>query len=254
MIEWNVTTVPFQTELHKLEAEVLWDKEKNQDAPLNLKQDSVDFLLEIFHRSKEMQAMIACVGATPVWANGRTLAGAQQWNNAASTPIADVATARDAILTASGELPNNMLVGWQVWRQLKVNANILANVTWTTTAVPGQPHVINIPEVAALFEVDNFYVSKAMYAPGALNQIGTATPLYIWGKNGLIWYANPGAGLKSITAGATFVWQDQEGGTAPYIREIQDERLERTIVQPKWWWKHEVICDGAGYYFKNAVA
>ena len=78
---------------------------------------------------RQERKFVSDVFTTGVWGTDRTLSGTDQWSDFVnSDPRDDVETAKEAILGVTGFASNTMVVGWQVWRQLKNPPDVRAQI------------------------------------------------------------------------------------------------------------------------------
>lgn len=147
---------------------------------------------------------------TSVWAQDVTgVAGVpganqvKQWNDAASTPINDIAAWRTDMKQNTGVFGNVLTMGQQVWDVLKTNPQIMDRIKYT--GGPSDPAMITKEMVAALFEVDELLVMSATKVTSK-EAAATGTYAFIGGKSALLTYRPPSPGIFVPAAGYTFSW------------------------------------------------
>jgi hypothetical protein len=76
------------------------------------------------------------------------------------------------------------------------------------------------------------------------------------GKHALLAYVRPNPGIRSITAGATFMWRGISGGLGQNvaISRFRMEKLKADRIEIEMAYVHKVIASDLGYFFNGAVA
>jgi hypothetical protein len=128
-------------------------------------------------RLEKEQAALATTAANYAASNKVTLAGTDQWSDlAASDPIDDIETAKEAVRAAVGKRPNVVVLGAAVYKALRQHAKIIDRIKYTGRDVP-------TPELlAALFGVQRVVVGDAVWADDA----GAFAD--VWGKAVVVAY------------------------------------------------------------------
>jgi len=234
------------------------DDSDNADDVFNLDDDSTEYCVEKLRLSRERRWATAYFGAS-IW--GTDLAGQTDtpgsnefkcWDLAASTPIDDVDAAKAIVRTATGLLPNTLIVAEKVHMALKNNASVLDRFKYT------QAGIITEQLLARVFEIKNYLVGRAIYAA---SPEGSESLSYILTQyDALLVYAAPTPSRRRPSGGYTFRWRrPRYGGNT-------GERLETTIR--KWYMKNlrgtrvegsmyediKLVASDCGVYFDDAIA
>lgn len=206
-------------------------------ASIRTVQDTLALRLEI------EQAVIATTAATYSATNKVTLAGTSQWSDlttGVSDPIANIETAKEAIRTAVGRMPNTVVMGPLVMKSLRQHPKIIDRVKYTGRDVP-------TPELlASLFGVQRVVVGESITATDA----GVTSD--VWGKFVVVAYTEmagisemgrPTFGYTYQLAGYPFVEAPRwDGNIRSWLYDVAD------AVKP-------VIAGvDAGYLISAAVA
>ena len=173
------------------------------------------------------------------------------WSNySGSSPLSEIESWRDTLQGSLGRDPNTLVIGRQVWSQLKYHPDVIDMIKYTNTIRgPIAPQVF-----AALVEVDNVYVGSAIYT-ATIEGTAEASVVYsrIWGKNALLLYVPPGASLDTPAAGYTIVWQ-RVPSAMQYIKRMRNEETEVDIVEGNSYYQHKLLVAKAGAFTPNVVA
>lgn len=178
----------------------------------------------------------------------------RQWNDTASTPIADILRQRETIKTAINRYPNTLYLGLRSFHTLCQHAGILDAIKQTQTAV------ITEALLAQLFKLGpNGRVIVLDAARNTAAEGQTASMAQITGNVALLAYLSPGIGKNLPGAVKIFSWREFGGfpGGANEVPMIQRywEQKKKT-----WWYEGEfyadvkVTAEAAGVFFLSTVA
>lgn len=144
-----------------------------------------------------------------------------QFNQTTSDPVATVRSQCKTIQLATGIRPNSMAMGQDVWEALMTNAAILDRLKFFGT--PGNPTVVTMDAVAALFGLKQILVSAVVQATS--NEGASLTTGFVIGKEYVLFYVPDAPGIDTPSAGYTFAWTGYLGATAAGSR-IKKFRME----------------------------
>jgi hypothetical protein len=243
---YNLTTATYNTQVYAFHKDVDDQVRANADNPLNPDRDATSFITQRMLLRQEIQ-WASEFFTTSVWATDST--PTNLWNDyTASDPIGDVETAKATILTSTGFLPNTMVMGYDVFRQLRNHPDIVDRVKYTSAE--------NVTEdiLARFFGVDRILVARAVKNTGLE---GAATSMSsIVGKNAALYYVAPSAGILTPSAGYQFAWRGVSDGMGANIGitrfrmpELRADRIEAQMA-----WDNKVIAADLGYFFSACVA
>lgn len=176
----------------------------------------------------------------------------KQWNDAASTPIEDVRVGKTTVLQSTGFEPNKLTLNQQVWDALVDHPDIVDRVKYGQT--PGGPARVTLAAVAALLEIDEILVMKAI--ENTAKEGATNVHAFIGGKKALLCYATPTPGLMIPTAGYTFSWTGFLGATATghRIKKFRMTHLNSDRVELDMSYDQKLVSADLGYFFDTIVA
>jgi hypothetical protein len=244
----------------------------NADAVLNLDLEATRWLTSQFLISKEIDwatnffapslwtTNITGVAAAP--AAGQVL----QWNQASSTPIKDIRTAKQTVQLADGGFrPNKLVLGRPVFDVLCDHPDFVDRIKYGQTAP--QPAQVTRSTMAQIFELDEVLVMDGIVntgiegaAPdsgGALN--ANELNAFIGGGGGkaaLLVYTPSAPGLMTPGAGFTFAWTGYFGATVAgtrignfYIPQVKSMRMEMEAA-----YAHKLAGKEMAAFFNTIVA
>lgn len=189
--------------------------------------------------------------ASGVW--GTSATPSVLWDNANSTPIEDVRTAKRTVLGNTGFEPNVLVLGKKLYDVLCDHPDVIDRIKYGQTA--GAPANVTTQSLAALFGVSRILVAKAIQNTAA--EGATAAYSFIADQeSALLAYAAPAPGLLTPSAGYSFVWAGAPGANQAGItmKTFRDERMESDIVEGNAWYDHKVVATELGYFFSNACS
>lgn len=243
---YSLATSTYSTQVYAFHKDVDDQVRANADTPLNPDRDATQFVTQRMLMRQEVQ-WTSDFFTTGVWANDVT--PSNLWSNyASSDPIGDIETGKATMLNSTGFLPNTMVMGYEVFRQLRHHPDIVDRVKYTSAE--------NVTEdiLARYFGVDRILVARAIRntgAEGAANSFSN-----IAGKNAALYYVAPTPGLLTPSAGYTFAWRGVSDGMGANIGitrfrmpELRADRIEAQMA-----WDNKVIASDLGYFFSACVA
>lgn len=254
---YTLSTDNYMTKVWAIHKDVGSQVLKNADAPLNLLADATRFVTQRLLLRQEIQFASDFL-TTSVWATDITGVSssasvdsthALQWSNyTSSDPIGDIKTGRATILGQTGYRPNKLVLGWQVFEQLKDHPDIIDRYKYTTA------NVITPQMLAPLFEVDEVIVAEGIKATNVEGE--TAAYSFIHGKNALLCYAPPAASLLTPSAGYQFFWNGVSDGMGKNIgiKQFPMPHLDAQRVEGQIAFVNKVIGSDLGYFFSGIVA
>lgn len=221
----------------------------NSDAPLDALRDATRYVTQIMLNRLERQ-WVTDFFATSIWTTD-VVGGTDftLWSNAAaSDPIGDIETGKEAVLKDTGFEPNTLVCGYQAWRILKHHPDLVDRFKHTSAAS------LTPEMVAGVFELDRVLVSKSI--KNTANENLTGSYDFTAGKNALLCYVTPTPGIMVPSAGYSFVWRGiSEGlGASVAVRRFRLERNRAERVEAEAGWDNKVVSADLGYFFSAAVA
>lgn len=223
----------------------------NADAPIDLEREAVEFCTQrILIRTENQFA--SDFMTTGVWtATGSDSAPVSGlWSNqTSSSPIEDIETAKSAVLTGTGFMPNKLIMGYQVWAALRNHPELVDRYKYTSSAS------ITQEMAAALFGLDEILVSMAVYNTAV--EGATVSNSFAVGKNALLAYVAPNVGPLTATAGVTFAWtgvSDGLGASVGVKSFVMPQLGPATRYEAEAAWANKVVGAPLGFFWSGAVA
>jgi hypothetical protein len=240
----------------------------NADSPIALDRDATNFLTHKARLNREL-AWAARFFKGGVWswefdgvASGATALASRdptvdannnilQWNDAASTPIADMRAAATYMAQRTGFRPNKLVLGRPVFDILVDHPDFIARMD------RGQgtgAAMANRDAIAAILEFDQVVVMDAIF--NAAKKGSPEANNFVGGKNALMAYAPAEPGILTPSAGYTFSWTGFLGATAygGRIKRFRMENLESDRVEIQVAYDQRLIGADLGFFFDGIVA
>ncbi|MHC4592625.1 MAG: hypothetical protein ACYS8L_08030 [Planctomycetota bacterium] len=212
----------------------------NADSPLNPLRDGTEFATDKVLLYLEVD-VAADVFGNSVWSASAT--PGTTWDADASDPINDVAVGKETVVKAIGREPNVMVVGREVYTDLRKHPDLLAVVYPNMPITRG---LLSAQQLATIFEVDKFLVGTAIYDSAA--EGATASVGFVWGKHAWIGYVAPRPSLYTPSAGYVFAWKNRE------VKLFRRDEEEATAVRSAMNYDCKVTSADSGYLLKSIVA
>jgi len=248
---YRVSNDTYSCDVFAFHKDVADQERANADSPFAPDRDAATFLAQKYLIKRDVQ-WATDYFTTGVWTGSTTgtdLVGNTdftKWSDASSTPIEDVLTQAAAIESATGLLPNRLVVNRNVWNALRQHPDIVDRIKHTSTGV------VTEQLVAQLMGVE-----QVLVAAGVKNtaQEGlSASTSYIVGNSALLCYSAPSPGLYQPSAGYTFLWTGLVGSNAG--QAISTFRLERNKAdrhEIEVSFDHKVVASVLGAFFSTAI-
>lgn len=223
----------------------------NADGPFaSLDENAAAFLTQkmLIKREREFVTNFFTTGIWTGSSDGADLVSGTDftaWSNPASTPIEDVERRKTGQGSRTGAPPNKLVLGAQVWSDLKNHPDIVDRIKYTSS------ETVSKQVVARLMELDEVLVSSAVYntAGEGLSHSGA----HIAGDDALLVHTPSTPGLMTPAAGYTFVWTGLIGSNnGQVIERYREDRAVSDIIRIRGAWAQKRIASDLGTFFQNA--
>lgn len=252
---YNLTTGTYSADVFAFHKDVGDQTVANADAPLNPLREATEFVTHRLLLRRELQ-FVTDFFTTGIWADdvtgvsGTPTSGqTKQWSDySSSDPINDIEAAKSEVLSNTGMEPNTLVLGYEVFRQLKNHPDLVDRIKYTSS------QTITEDMIAAMFDVDRVLVAKAVKAT---NNEGAAEAYgFAYGKAALLAYVAPSPGLLTPSAGYQFSWTGVSGGIGSTIgvSSFRMESLKAERVEAEMAFDNKVIGADLGYFWNTIVA
>lgn len=244
-VQFGYSGAPFALADYSLEGQVPVETQQEAEAVpgIDIAARTVAGVQNIIANRLEIaQATLATTAGNYASSNKTTLSGTAQWSDysGVSNPFSDVATAKEAIRSQTGQYPNVMVVGPIVFARLQAHPLVIARLQYTTTAVPAEA------VLAALFGVDKFVVGRSVSASDA----GVFSDT--WGKFALLAYTVTASLASQGTPTYGYTYQLE---SMPMVEEPYQDRNAKSWIYPVDDASAPVIAGAeSGYLISAAVA
>jgi hypothetical protein len=252
---YNIGTDTYYADVWAIHKDVGDQTRANADAPINVDREAAEFVTHRLLLRRELQ-FVTDFMSDGVWGTSATgvASGAStdefvQWNNyTTSDPIEDIEAAKSDILSVTGMEANTLVLGYDVFRQLKNHPDLVDRIKYTSS------QTITEDMLARMFDIERVLVSKAIKATNA--EGATEAYSFATGKSALLCHVAPNPGLLTPSAGYTFQWTGVSQGLGATIgtSSFRLESLKATRIEAEVAFDNKIIGSDLGYYFGSAVA
>jgi hypothetical protein len=252
---YNLSTGTYSADVWAFHKDVGDQTVANADAPLNPLREATEFVTRRLLLRKEIQ-FVSDFFTTGVWADDVTgVAGApssgetKQWSDyTSSDPINDIEAGKSEILSSTGMEANTLVLGYEVFRQLKNHPDLVDRIKYTSS------QTITEDMLARMFDLDRVLVAKAVKATN--NEGASDAYSFAYGKSALLCHTASAPGLLTPSAGYTFSWTGVSGGIGSTIgvSSFRMESLKAERVEAEMAFENKVIGSDLGYFWNTIVA
>jgi hypothetical protein len=210
----------------------------NADQPLQVRQAAVEFATDklLLRLERDVAGNVFGTG----WTSCTSNSSGTYWSDEASEPIEQVEIAKETIVSVIGREPNVMVVGREVWTDIKNHPDIIARMR-------SDERGIVTPEIAAdIFGIEKFLVGSAIYTTTV--EGNTMTGSYVWGKYAWIGWVPNIAGLMNPAAGYIFTHRNR------VVYRFRREEETTDAYRAEMHWDCKLTCPDAGYLIKTVTA
>ena len=218
----------------------------NADAPIQVDREAAEFVtmrlllkMETQFVSSFFTSCSIAIGNTP----------SNLWSDyTSSDPLGDVEDGKRAILSTTGFEPNTLVLGYDVFRALKNHPDLVDRIKYTSS------QTLTEGLMASLFDIPRVMVAKAVKATN--NEGATQAYDFTHGKNALLTYSAPSAGLLQPSGGYVMSWTGVSGGLGQTIgtSRIRMEQFKADRIEGEMSFDMKVIGSDLGYFFNACVA
>jgi len=195
----GVSLDTYYAQEHALQIAVTDEERENVDSAFAPDRDATELVTSKILLGREL-AMKTLVTDASQYATDMTvtLTGGQQWNTAnyaTSDPIADIKKGRHAMHANVFFEPNTAIIPYQVMSELEDHPDFLARIQYAERGVLTQDIIGAVVGLTNIIVPGTGIASDASLVPG-----------YLWGKDVLLAWVPPRAGLKTPAFAYEFVW------------------------------------------------
>ena len=209
----------------------------NADNPLRPYEDASEWASQMVNLRKERRCS-STLFASGAWGTDKTVAN--QWSDFInSDPASDTAEGKDAVLQETGQVPNRLLIGQNVFRYLRQHPDGLDRFKHTQTGI------MTREMVAQWLDVEQIIVGNAVVNT---SKKGAADSMsFVWGDNALLMYVTTSPSITEPSAAYIF---QQTGVTTKRYRE---EAESQDVVEVSQLVDVKRTATDLGYYFPAVV-
>lgn len=241
----GVTDSLYFCENHSLFDDITIEDRSNADEGIDLETQSVETIMDLINLKRESECA-TLVQTLANWANGVTLAGVDQWNNAAfaGSIESDIDTQSEAIRLEIGMNPNVIVIPAGVAKIVKKDPGVraLRKATDDSLLVNG-----DLPPVLWNMKV---------IIPGAVNSSAALGQPYVgadvWGKHVTLMFVNPKPSRTVPTATKTFIWKP--AGIQTPVENYWKQDIKADIIRVGEYRDQQITSSFAGAVIRDAIS
>lgn len=252
---YNISTATYYADVYAIHKDIGDQTRANADAPINVDREAAEFVTQRLLTRREIQ-FVSDFMTGGVWGNTATgVSGSpstgqvRQWSDYTnSDPINDIEEAKADILSVTGLSANTLVLGYDVFRQLKNHPDLVDRIKYTSS------QTITEDMLARMFDIERVLVSKSIKATNAEGAAGTYA--FTTGKSALLAHVAPAPGLLTPSAGYIMQWTGVSGGLGATIgtSSFRLDSLRATRIEAELAFDNKVVAADLGYFWQTVVA
>lgn len=239
--DWGLSNNPYFADVRAIAHAISEQTRANADPSVNLETSVTRGLMQDMHIALEVD-WAATFFVTGVWGTSNA---AQNWSDAASTPIEAIATAKGTVLGNTGFEPNTLVLGYDGWRVLMNHPDVIGRLPDNAPRI-GTPGFLG-----NLLGFERVLICTAVR--NTAQEGATASYSFVDSDHALVCYVDPNPGTDRPTAMGTFNWTGFHGasnGVRVQRQDIPDEdALPLITVESAL--DFRVVASELGYWFGN---
>ena len=243
---YNLSTDSYQADVYAFHKDIGDQTRANADAPINVDREAAEFVTSRIALKMETQ-FVSNFFTTSIWGTDST--PTNLWSDyTSSDPIGDIETGKRTILSTTGYEPNTLVLGYDTFIQLKNHPDLVDRIKYTSS------NVLTEDVMASLFGVPRVMVAKSVKATN--NEGAAGAYAFNYGKNALLTYAAPSAGLLQPSGGYIMSWTGVSGGLGQTVgvSRMRMEQFKADRIEAEVAFDMKVIGTDLGYFFSACVA
>jgi hypothetical protein len=225
-LRWSTDT--YYANEHALQIAITDEERTNVDAPLQPDIDGTTLVTDriMLGREAKMHTLATTIAN---YASGMSAdysgTSTSRWDDYVnSNPIQDFRNANRKINANLFMNANIAIVPWQVMSYLEDHPDFIERIKYSERGI------ITEEIIAAIVGISNIVVPQVGYSnAGTGVPVTSSTVGYLWGKDVIIAYVPPSAGLRQISFGYEFVWP--LGGTQQLVDRWREEQRVSDVVR-----------------------
>ena len=243
---YNLSTDSYQADVYAFHKDIGDQTRANADAPINVDREATEFVTSRMLLKMETQ-FVSNFFTTSIWTTDST--PTNLWSDyTSSDPFGDIETGKRTILSPTGYEPNTLVLGYDTFIQLKNHPDLIDRIKYTSS------QVLSESLMASLFGVPRVMVAKSLKATN--NEGATGAYAFNYGKNALLTYSAPSAGLLQPSGGYVMSWTgvSQGIGATIGVSRMRMEQFKADRIEAEVAFDMKVIGADLGYFFSACVA
>jgi hypothetical protein len=256
---YTLSTDTYYATEHSLAIPVPDEERWNADSPLSPDRDGTEIVTSKIWlgREKAMKDLVT-TAANYATTNTVTLSGTTQWSDYVnSDPISDLRTGKSAVHARIFTEPNVGIFPYQVMTKLEDHPDFLERIKYSERGI------VSADLIGAVVGIPKIIIPGVGIATTALGQ--PISVGYLWGKDVVLAWVPPRAGLKIPSFAYEFQWIGNPGGQGQYVDRWREEQRKSDLIRVCRYYDVKLVAQGdpgtsdagkaiAGYLIKTAVA
>jgi hypothetical protein len=221
---YQVSTDTYFANEHALQIPVTDEERQNADAPFDPDRDGAELVTEKVLLGREVAIKTLVTTAANYPAGGTlTRTGTAQWNDYVnSNPIGDL---RDGIRWVNSQIfrnPNVLVLPYQVMSQLEDHPDFIERIKYSERGI------MTSEIIAAVLGIETVIIPSS--GQNTANPGQAVSLSYVWGKDVLLAYVPPRAGLRIPAFGYEYTW-NYPGGQNQVVDRWRENPRKSDLIR-----------------------
>jgi hypothetical protein len=251
---WSVTSDSYLCDVQAVHVDIADQDRANQDRPvLDMDRDGTLLVTRDMLLRRELDWVSNYFGKSK-WTGDADQKGAStastdqfiQWDRSSATPIEDFATWSTNMQEKTGMRPNVLVIGQRVFDGLKNCDEFIERIKYT------QRGVLTLDLIASLLDIPKVLVPAVVQ--NSADELEAEDISFIYGKDALLCYAAPSAGLMTPSAGYIFEWTGFMGSVrGSRMKKFRMEHLEADRIEAEMSYDMKQVGSDLGIFMYDCV-
>lgn len=242
-VDYSVSQGTYICQEHSLEKGIPDEYLMNTDDPYDPKRDAVATIMDNLWVNQEY-ALAQFMTDTGNLTQNITLTGTDQWSDYAnSDPFSDINTAINAVRSATGKIPNSVVMSYGVAQSIKQHPDIREQVKYTSGGQLTDEAFTAF--LRGMFHLENVYIGTAIYNSADEGQADSLGD--VWNDDFTVFYKNTRPTLLQASFGYTIT------DTPRSVDSYRENANKQDIVRNSYSYDQSVMDTSLAYLIKNAI-
>jgi hypothetical protein len=251
---YEVTSGSYSVEEYALAHKIDDRVRANADDPIDPDRAAVRLLTQqaMVHRDKRWASKFFVAANWTTEKVGTADTDFIQWQKTTSVPVLNIDQFSDEMDALTALRPNIMVLGADVWRQIRSNSDIREIIKYTQTGIP------TMDLIASFFGLDAIIIARGLETTSKEGQATQTLGRIVNAQDGLLLHAPRVPAIETPSAGYTFAWTGLIPGASNafggVVQRGRDVLSHSDWIELRMAFVHKLVAADLGIYMTDMVA